>query len=273
MKKSKIAILILGLGLIILFVKGTFPPSGTRGLLQNMNETKYVLHRADSRGKANHGWLKTSFSFSFADYYDKERMNFGALRVLNDDSIAGGHGFDMHPHKNMEIITIPLSGALAHKDNQGGSGIVKAGDIQVMSAGSGVYHSEFNASETETATLLQIWAFPNQNNVKPRYDQKTFDTAERQNRWQKVVAPNDPNALWVHQDLVFSLGEFDKDRSTEYNFQFKGNGVYAFIIEGKVEIDGQELNRRDALGIWNTDKIKLNILEKSNILLMEVPME
>ncbi|MBE9600867.1 pirin family protein [Pedobacter sp. MC2016-24] len=235
---------------------------------------QFVLHKENSRGHANHGWLDAHHTFSFAGYYNPERVNFGALRVLNDDRIDGGMGFGTHPHDNMEIITIPLTGALAHKDSLGTSSVIQHGDIQVMSAGTGVQHSEFNASDSEPVKLLQIWLFPNQKNVTPRYDQLTLDVAERHNNFQQILSPDaNDQGVWIHQDAWFSLGKFDQDFETSYTIKKEGNGVYVFIINGSVEIDGQRLDQRDGMGVWDTTAIQFKSLsQNAEVLLMDVPM-
>jgi redox-sensitive bicupin YhaK (pirin superfamily) len=235
---------------------------------------QFVLHKENSRGHANHGWLDAHHTFSFAGYYNPERVNFGALRVLNDDRIDGGMGFGNHPHDNMEIITIPLSGALAHKDSLGTSSVIQQGDIQVMSAGTGVQHSEFNANDSEPVKLLQIWLFPNQKNVTPRYDQLTLDVTERHNNFQQILSPDANNqGVWIHQDAWFSLGKFDQDFESSYSIKKEGNGVYVFVINGSVEIDGQKLDKRDGMGVWDTDAIQFKSLsQNAEVLLMDVPM-
>jgi hypothetical protein len=233
-----------------------------------------VLHRSATRGEANHGWLQSRHTFSFANYYNPDRMHFGVLRVLNDDIVAPGRGFGTHPHDNMEIISIPLEGDLEHKDSMGNVSVIRHGDIQVMSAGTGITHSEFNKNADKTVKFLQIWVFPNKRNVTPRYDQMALDLADRRNKFQQVVSP-DPNApgVWIHQDAWFHLGTFDAGRSGQYAIRKPGNGVYAFMISGEAEIAGQSLGPRDGLGIWDTDTIAWKALsEKSDILLMEVPM-
>ena len=237
--------------------------------------SQFILYKENTRGHANHGWLNAHHSFSFANYYNPERMHFGVLRVLNDDLIDGGMGFGSHPHDNMEIITIPLAGAIAHKDSMGNSAVINAGEIQVMSAGTGVSHSEFNALEDVQLNLLQIWLFPNKKNVAPRYDQKTLDVAARHNNFKQILSPNaDDDNVWIHQDAWFSLGKFDADFETEYKIKKAGNGVYAFVISGEVTVNGQVLNKRDAIGIWDTDSIsfKANSAD-AEVLLMDVPME
>ncbi len=244
--------------------------------LPNKNETTMntVLHKADTRGYANHGWLEARHSFSFANYYNPDRLHFGVLRVLNDDKIAGGMGFGTHPHDNMEIITIPLEGDLAHKDSMGNGTTIKSGDVQVMSAGKGILHSEFNAREHDFCKLLQIWIFPNKRNVEPRYDQITLDTDKMKNNFLQILSPNaDDEGVWIHQNAWFHLGEFDQDKSFSYELKDKNNGVYIFLIKGKIEANGQELEQRDGFGIWNSPKIDFKTSEASKILVMEVPME
>ena len=233
-----------------------------------------MIHKADTRGHANHGWLDSHHTFSFARYHDPARVNFGVLRVLNDDNVKGGMGFGQHPHDNMEIISIPLKGSLEHGDNTGGHGIIKSGEVQIMSAGSGIVHSEKNASKTEAVNFLQIWVFPKEENIIPRYDQKEFNSNERINKLQTVISPEKENisALWINQDAWFHLGNLKKGFTTDYALKKNGNGVYAFIIEGEVTINGQKLNKRDGLGVWETDKISISADTDTEVLLMEVPM-
>ena len=234
---------------------------------------KKVFHSASSRGAADHGWLKAKHSFSFANYYDSEKVQFGALRVLNDDIIAPGMGFGTHPHDNMEIITIPLDGALEHKDSMDNIGVIETDEIQVMSAGSGVYHSEYNKNKDQSVSLLQIWVFPNKKDVTPRYDQKNIKDLKKVNSFYPIVTPNQNGpGMWIHQDAWFHLGEFDKETRINYNINKKGNGVYAFLIEGSVQIDGESLEKRDALGIWDTEKFELLANQNSRVLLIEVPL-
>ena len=234
---------------------------------------KKIFHPASSRGAADHGWLQAKHSFSFANYYDSERVQFGALRVLNDDIIAPGMGFGTHPHDNMEIITIPLDGALEHKDSMDNIGVIETDEIQVMSAGSGVYHSEYNKNKDQSVSLLQIWVFPNKKNVTPRYDQKNIKDLKKVNSFYPIVTPNQNGpGMWIHQDAWFHLGEFDKETRINYNINKKGNGVYAFIIEGSVQIDGESLEKRDALGLWDTESFELLANPNSRILLIEVPL-
>jgi len=232
-----------------------------------------ILHKADTRGHADYGWLKTNYSFSFANYYNPERMNFGVLRVLNDDFIAAAKGFNTHPHDNMEIITIPLEGTVEHKDSMGNSGTINVGEIQVMSAGTGITHSEFNHHKDQDLRLLQIWVFPNKPNVTPRYDQIKLQGAKK-NALQQILSPNSSDdGVWIHQNAWFHLGTFDKDFNEEYVLKDPTqNGVYIFVIEGDVTVSGQSLNRRDGYGIWNTGSIAIQSHTASRVLLMEVPM-
>jgi redox-sensitive bicupin YhaK (pirin superfamily) len=233
-----------------------------------------VIHKANTRGHADHGWLNAYHSFSFASWYNSERVQFGALRVLNDDTIAAGMGFGTHPHDNMEIITIPLEGDLAHKDSMGNTETIKSGDIQVMSAGTGVKHSEFNPNADQRTKLLQIWVYPNQQNVAPRYQQITLNPEDRKNKLQQILSPNaDDSGVWIHQDAWFHLGKFDKDVSATYTIKKEGNGVYAFILSGTVTINGQELETRDGFGIWNTNSLDIKATSDAEFLLMEIPMQ
>ena len=232
-----------------------------------------LLHKANTRGNANHGWLDAKHTFSFANYHNPERMHFGVLRVLNDDKIAPGMGFGTHPHDNMEIITIPLEGDLEHKDNMGNGTVIKNGDVQVMSAGNGITHSEFNANKDQDVKLLQIWLFPNKKNVEPRYDQISLNKLEKENQFYQILSPNSKDeGVWIHQNAWFSIGKFNKLIATEYKLRSGKNGVYAFVINGNVTIQDQELKQRDGFGIWNTDAISIEADKNSKILLMEVPM-
>lgn len=232
-----------------------------------------ILHKADTRGVANHGWLKSYHTFSFANYHNPERTNFGVLRVLNDDAVAAGMGFGKHPHDNMEIISIPLSGDLQHEDSMGNKAVIKKGEIQVMSAGTGVAHSEYNKNRDAEVKFLQIWVFPNKRNVQPRYDQIKIDETVR-NQWQQILSPNPDDAgVWIHQDAWFHIGRLDNTTSLEYKVKKEGNGVYIFVLEGSAEVNGQQLDRRDGLGVWNTDGFQLTAIGEAEILLMEVPMK
>ncbi|MDF0715651.1 pirin family protein [Muricauda sp. 334s03] len=234
---------------------------------------KSVLHKAATRGHADHGWLNSHHTFSFAGYHDPERMHFGVLRVLNDDQVAPGRGFGTHPHDNMEIISIPLGGDLEHKDSMGNTTTIKEGDVQVMSAGTGIQHSEYNKNTDQEVKFLQIWVFPNKRNVEPRYDQISIRDIEKKNAFYQVLSPNpDDEGVWVHQDAWFHLGKFESGASDSYRIKKEGNGVYAFILDGDVEIDGQKLGKRDGFGVWEADSFDLKSLTNSRVLLMEVPM-
>lgn len=234
---------------------------------------KKIIHKSDSRGHANHGWLKTHHTFSFANYYDPERIQFGVLRVLNDDWIAAGQGFGTHPHDNMEIITIPLTGDLEHKDSMGNAGIIRNGEIQVMSAGSGIQHSEFNANDKEDLTLLQIWLFPNKQNVEPRYDQISIKELQKENDFFQIISPNkDDQGVWIHQEAWFHLGHLKTVWSGQYNLKGKNHGVYIFMIDGEAIIEDENLQKRDGIGIYETENINISTKKDSTILIMEVPM-
>lgn len=233
------------------------------------------LYKSSERGKANFGWLDANFSFSFGNYFNPDKVQFGMLRVLNDDTIAAGMGFGTHPHENMEIITIPLEGGLKHRDSMGNEGVIGFGEVQVMSAGTGILHSEMNASEKERAKTLQLWVFPERQDVEPRYDQKSFDLASKSNTFVTVVSPrdkNDGNALWVHQQTFFNLGIFESGTTVNYKVNIAKNGVYLFLIEGEIEVDNQTLNERDAMGITNFEDFDIVVKQHAKILLVEVPM-
>lgn len=232
-----------------------------------------VLHKADSRGHANHGWLDSHHTFSFANYRNPERMHFGVLRVLNDDVVAPSKGFGTHPHDNMEIVSIPLEGDLEHKDSMGNVAVIREGDVQVMSAGTGIFHSEYNRNKDKEVKFLQIWVFPNKKNVEPRYDQISIRDVKKKNEFYQVLSPNaDDQGVWVHQNAWFHLGDFDANANSTYELKDKENGVYAFILDGEVTIEGQQLGKRDGFGLWNTDKINLTANSNARVLLMEVPM-
>ena len=234
---------------------------------------KTVYHSSETRGQLNNGWLNANHSFSFANYYNPERMNFGALRVLNDDIIAPGMGFGTHPHDNMEIITIPLEGDLEHKDSMGNIGAINQGEIQVMSAGTGVYHSEYNKNKSKPINLLQLWVIPKTRNVKPRYDQKSLREYKKTNAFYQILSPNqDDGGMWIHQDAWFHMGEFNQTTETEYITKKQGNGIYIFVIEGVFKVGDQQLNQRDALGVWEVKKISFVAEPNSKVLLIEVPM-
>ncbi len=232
-----------------------------------------IIHKADTRGKANHGWLNSHHSFSFANYYNPDRMNFGVLRVLNDDVVKEGMGFGTHPHDNMEIISIPLEGDLVHKDSLGNIGVIKEGDVQAMSAGTGISHSEYNNNKDRDVKFLQIWIFPREKQVKPRYDQVSIRDLKKENEFYQVLSPNKSDqGVWINQDAWMNIGNFKKGNSDQYKIQKDGNGVYIFILEGEVEINGEQLNKRDGIGIWNTDTVNLKATENARVLLMDVPM-
>lgn len=240
---------------------------------KNITMKNYIIHKANTRGYANHGWLEARHTFSFAGYYDPERIHFGKLRVLNNDIVAGGTGFGTHPHDNMEIITIPLKGALAHKDSMGNSSVIEHGEVQVMSAGSGITHSEFNAHESDPIELLQIWVYPNQKNVTPRYDQIKLDVTLRHNTLQQILSPSqDDEGVWIYQDAWFHITNMDQGVQLEYQLKKEGNGVYAFVIKGDLKINDEMLNERDGMGVWDLKKITLQAQSDTEILLMEVPM-
>lgn len=234
---------------------------------------KKIFHPSKTRGEANHGWLQAKHSFSFANYFNPERIQFGALRVLNDDIIAPGKGFGMHPHDNMEIITIPLEGALEHKDSMNNIGVIEADEVQVMSAGTGVYHSEYNKNSNQSVNLLQLWVLPNQKNITPRYDQKNIKEFKKINTLYPIITPDsEDSTLWIHQDAWFHLGDFNQETRVSYPLNKDGNGVYIFIIEGTAEIEGEKLQKRDALGVWETNSISLIAKENTRALIIEVPM-
>jgi quercetin 2,3-dioxygenase len=236
--------------------------------------TNSVLHKANTRGNANHGWLNAYHSFSFAGWYNPERVQFGMLRVLNDDTVAAGMGFGTHPHDNMEIITIPLEGDLAHKDSMGNAATIRTGDVQVMSAGTGIQHSEFNPNADQHTKLFQIWLFPKYRNVEPRYQQITLDKSLEKNDFAQILSPNaDDAGVWIHQDAWFYLSDFDKDFSKKLSLKKEGNGFYIMNIEGEIEVNGEQLERRDAIGIWETNEIEIKANTNAKFLVMEIPME
>lgn len=243
--------------------------------LPNKEETTMntVLHKANTRGQANHGWLNSHHTFSFANYYHPERMNFGVLRVLNDDEVAPSRGFGRHPHDNMEIISIPLEGDLEHQDSMGTVSVIKKGDIQVMSAGTGVTHSEMNKNKDQAVKFLQIWVFPREKNVSPRYDQISLQEVAQKNEFYQVLSPHkEDQGVWIHQDAWFHLGDFDQGNSTAYQLQKEGNGMYLFVLEGEVKVNGQALGRRDGYGMWDAQGFDIEATKDAQVLLMEVPM-
>ena len=233
-----------------------------------------VLHKADTRGHADHGWLNAYHSFSFASWYNPDRIQFGLLRVLNDDTVAAGMGFGTHPHDNMEIITIPLEGDLAHKDSMGNAATIKTGDVQVMSAGTGIQHSEFNPNADQHTKLFQIWVFPKYRNVEPRYQQITLDTTEQKNNFAQILSPNPDDAgVWIHQDAWFHLADFEAGFEKTYELKKEGNGLYVFVISGTITVDGQELETRDGLGITDFKTLDFKATTDAKFLLMEIPMK
>lgn len=237
---------------------------------------KTIIHKAEDRGFANHGWLQANHSFSFANFYDKDKIQFGALRVLNDDIIAPKMGFGTHPHNNMEIITIPLKGVLKHRDSMHNEWqSVLPGEVQIMSAGTGVQHSEINGSDAEHLSLFQIWVVPNKQNVTPRYDQKAFDVNERKNKLQILVSSIDENhkaSLKIHQDAVISRIDLDKDETFEYQLKSKNHGVYVMSVFGDISINSNTLKTRDAIGLTETENFTIIANEDSGLLFIEVPI-
>ena len=240
---------------------------------QETSTMNTVLHKANTRGHADHGWLNSHHSFSFANYRNPERMNFGVLRVLNDDRVASGKGFGTHPHDNMEIISIPLSGDLEHKDSMGNVAVIKEGEVQVMSAGTGIHHSEYNRNPDKDVKFLQIWVFPKKRGVTPRYDQISIKEVEKENAFYQVLSPSaEDQGVWIHQDAWFHLGKFTAGNEDRYTIKKAGNGVYVFVLEGEVEIEGQKLERRDGFGIWEVESFNLKATADAKVLLMDVPM-
>jgi redox-sensitive bicupin YhaK (pirin superfamily) len=233
---------------------------------------KTVVHKSASRGHANHGWLDARHTFSFANYFDPQRVHFGLLRVLNDDRVTGGQGFGTHPHDNMEIVTIPLEGALEHKDSMGNSSVIRTGDVQVMSAGTGITHSEFNHHSDRDVKLLQIWVFPKVKDVEPRYDQRTYAPEDRKNRFQPVVAPDQEGAMFIHQDAVFSMASIETGKSAAYSLRYNGNGVYVFVISGSIKIGDETLETRDGMGISESESFTVEAISDAEVLLIDVPM-
>jgi quercetin 2,3-dioxygenase len=233
---------------------------------------KTILYKAETRGYFDHGWLKTHHTFSFAEYYDPERIHFGLLRVFNDDIIDNDEGFGTHFHDNMEIITVPLRGALEHKDSTGTSQLIQTNDVQVMSAGAGIYHSEYSRSGFEDSNIFQIWVFPKKKNVAPRYDQLSFDPMLWKNKFFEMVKPEGNDGLWINQDAYVVRGDFDKNTKVTYNLKSNQNGVYLFVIEGAITIGDKQLLNRDSIGIYDTEEFSFNTIDNSQLLLIEVPM-
>jgi len=233
-----------------------------------------VFHKSETRGHANHGWLDTHHTFSFGMYHEPSRMHFGMLRVLNDDFVIGGAGFGKHNHDNMEIISIPLKGSLAHSDSTGNEGVISAGDIQIMSAGSGIQHAEYNASETELVNFLQLWIIPKERNIQPRYDQLSFSKEQLRNQLQHIVSATEKEGtLWINQDAELYLGEFDASIEISHDIKSANHGIYVFVIEGSLTIGDITLNKRDGIGIYDADSVLATVHEQSKILLIEVPMK
>lgn len=234
---------------------------------------KHTIHKANTRGTANFGWLNSYHTFSFGHYYEPSRVHFGALRVLNDDTVSEGMGFGTHPHDNMEIISIPLEGDLEHQDSMGNKTVIKHGDVQVMSAGTGIQHSEYNKNKDQAVKFLQIWVFPNKRGVTPRYDQITLDVNDRHNKLQQILSPNaDDAGVWIHQDAWFNMGKFETGKGATYKINKQGNGVYAFVLSGEFTINGEVISARDGMGIENTEELTILANTNAEILLMEVPM-
>jgi quercetin 2,3-dioxygenase len=232
-----------------------------------------ILHKAGTRGHANHGWLNSYHTFSFANYFNPERVQFGALRVLNDDEVSGGMGFGKHPHQDMEIISIAMEGELQHEDSMGNVTVIKPGEIQVMSAGTGVTHKEFNKNKNEPVKFLQIWILPNEQQVQPRYDQINIEDAGKVNQLVQILSPNPEDAgVWIHQDAWFHLGKFDQETELEYQVKQEGNGIYFFVLKGNITVNGQPLEDRDGYGVWDTTNISLKAAPGTEVLLMDVPM-
>lgn len=240
---------------------------------KNIKTMNTIIHKAETRGKANHGWLNSHHTFSFANYYNPDRMNFGVLRVLNDDIVQGGMGFGTHPHDNMEIISIPLEGDLEHKDSMGNVAVIKEGDVQIMSAGTGITHSEKNKNRDKDVKFLQIWVFPKTKNITPQYDQVSIREIAKENKFYQVVSPNkEEQGVQINQDAWFNLGDFSEGHIEKYTIKKQGNGIYAFILNGEVEIENKKLSGRDGIGIWNTQNITVKAINNARVLLMEIPM-
>lgn len=234
---------------------------------------KTIVHSSASRGTANHGWLKSRHTFSFAGYHNPERVHFGALRVLNDDQVAGGQGFGTHPHDNMEIVSIPLQGDLAHQDSTGRSEVIREGDVQIMSAGTGIRHSEFNHNKDEEVHFLQIWVFPKERNITPRYEQQSYSAEDRMNKFQTVVSPEGGDAVWINQDAFFSLANLDAGVKLNYEVKKPGNGVYLFVLNGELTAAGENLDTRDAVAITEAESFEIKAKSYAEVLVIEVPME
>lgn len=234
---------------------------------------KTILHKAETRGHANHGWLDSHHTFSFADYYDPQRVHFGALRVLNDDRVAAGKGFGQHPHDNMEIVSIPLFGDLEHKDSMGNVAVIRKGEIQVMSAGTGIFHSEYNRNTDKETQFLQIWVIPNKRNVTPRYDQISITDIAKEDELYQILSPSaDDQGVWIHQQAWFHLGDLSEGWTGSYKLKGEDTGVYFFVLEGEVTVEGQKLNKRDGFGVSETTEINITANSEAQLLIMEVAM-
>jgi len=255
----------------LIMIKATLNLALTRSRRSMMNKT---LHKQATRGVADHGWLNSRHTFSFGNYYEPARMGFGLLRVINDDVVRPAMGFGTHPHDNMEIISIPLKGELRHQDSMGNAQHIKAGEVQIMSAGSGLTHSEYNGSDSDDVNFLQIWVQPKALNIEPRYQQKMFPASERTNRLDTVVSPQrDGEGIWINQDAWFSLGSFTSGETLKYSLHNENNGIYIFIIEGTVELLDEQLRRRDGLAVEGITSIELKTIIDSEFLIIEVPMQ
>lgn len=240
---------------------------------QKDKKMKKIVHKSNTRGYFDYGWLKTNHTFSFSSYYNPDRVRFGLLRVLNDDIVAPGQGFGTHPHNNMEIVSIPLKGALAHKDSAGNEEVLIPNEVQVMSAGTGINHSEYNHSKDDEVNFLQLWIFPDKKGYKPRYDQKSFNNEERKNQLLKIVSPDKSNgSLWLNQDAHLSMSDIENGKTINYKINTKENGVYIFLIDGEISVGEEVLHKRDGMGIWEADEISITANLNSQVLLIEVPM-
>lgn len=235
---------------------------------------QHVIHKANTRGFSDLGWLQSYHTFNFGTYYDHDRKNFGVLRVLNDDTVAPGKGFPTHGHTNMEIISIPLEGSLEHSDNMGNKTLISHGDIQIMSAGTGIYHSEYNKNPDREMKFLQIWIMPSKRNIAPRYDQMRLNQGNKKNILQQIVSPDpDDEGIWINQNAWFHIGNFDNDHSSVYDFKSIENGLYVYVLKGEADISGNILCERDGMSIWDTTNVKIKAMSKAELLLMEIPLK
>jgi len=236
---------------------------------------KTIIHKSNTRGYADHGWLKSYHTFSFAGYQNPERMNFGMLRVLNDDIVQPKMGFGTHPHQNIEIISIPLKGALSHKDSMGNKRAIEVGEVQVMSAGTGLTHSEFNDSKTDEVNFLQLWIIPEEMNLKPNYEQHQFSNEGKLNKLQTLVAPKDKiegEALPISQQAYIYRTTLESNHSIEVKFKSDDNGIYIFVADGEINVGGIVLSKRDAIGISEINTVDIVSVENSELVIIEVPM-